>query len=611
MDNSAAPTQPSLVSQLWQPALMALAGLLLLAQCWKAPFLTYDDPAHIFDVPQIYGKAPLLELFNTPSDTYRPITFISYRIDYVLFGPRSDSTASASDENWAPAVRLMTCLYHVCAAIVLWRLLLLIGASAGQALFIALVFAAHPMACETVCWVSERKNALAGLFGFASLFAYLRWEKTLLRVPITSVLYTLALFSKPTALGLLPLFPILELCGGAPGLRGEKPLSLRPNPAWTRAGLSLIPLVAVALFALRMNLIGHEATIIAPPGGSVFTALLTDTEILARYIGSMVAPVSLSIAYAVEPIVSLLSVRLLLYSLLLVAVVGGTIKLAHNRRRAVFGWLWFFIALVPCLNLISIFYPMQDRYVYLSMPGFFLALTESVLGISDRFPDLSPKMLRLAGALSIVAFSAIGVTRSAAFQSTQTLFEDAAAKQPDAAWSHYPLTQAYAQTWVDTKDSKWLDKVQQQRELFLSCPDATRHTVYTVVALQAGEFAAEHGDLPKAEGFFKLSAFPAPGVRVTAQTQSAALRDLAQLHLAVGKPSNAFKLAQEALKAGDAQDKSLLVRALAAVAWAKTETGDTKSRLLAGAKNDLQAITAESEAFQKAQAVLKDEVFEH
>ncbi len=609
METNAAPLSASRSpSQLWQPVLMALAGLLLLTQCWNVRFLSYDDTAHIFEVPQIFGKAPLLELFNTPSDTYRPITFISYRIDYVLFGQHLAPTGT---ENWAPVVRLMTCLYHVCAAIVLWRLLLLIGASTGQALFIALVFAGHPMACETVCWVSERKNALAALFGFASLFTFLRVEKAWLRVSLTSVLYALALFSKPSALGLLPLFPILELCGGAAGLRGERSLNLRPSPAWTRAGLTLIPLVAAALFDLRMNLIGHEATIIAPPGGSVFTALLTDTEILARYIGAMIAPVSLSIAYSVEPIVSLASVRLLAYTLLLATVVGGTVWLARSRRRAVFGWLWFFIALVPCLNIISIFYPMQDRYVYLSLPGFFLALTEALLGLSDRVTALTPQLLRLAGALSIVAFSAIAVARSAAFQSTQTLFEDAAIKQPDAAWSHYPLSQAYAQAWVETKDPGMLEKVQRERERFLKSPDATRHTVFTVVALQAGEFAYEHSDLQKAEGFFKLSAFPAPGVRCSAETQSAALRDLATLHLRAGTPANAFKLAQEALKVGDAQDKSLLIRAMAALAWARSATTDaeTKAKLLAGARNDLQAITSESEVFKKAQEMLKDAAF--
>ena len=100
---------------------MAVAGLLLLTQCWNVRFLSYDDTAHIFDVPQILGKAPLLDLFKTPADTYLPITFISYRIDYVLFGQH---LAPTGEENWAPVVRLMTCLYHVCAAIVLWRLLL-------------------------------------------------------------------------------------------------------------------------------------------------------------------------------------------------------------------------------------------------------------------------------------------------------------------------------------------------------------------------------------------------------------------------------------------------------------------------------------------------------
>ena len=134
--------------------LIAFASLTLIAKCWNANFLSYDDLVHIHDVPQIFGNGSVWDLFKVPDDTYRPITFLSYRLDYLLFG----EWMQARWDTWAPGIRIMNWVYHAAASIVLWRLLLEIGLGRGGALFVALVFAVHPTACESVCWVSERKN---------------------------------------------------------------------------------------------------------------------------------------------------------------------------------------------------------------------------------------------------------------------------------------------------------------------------------------------------------------------------------------------------------------------------------------------------------------------
>ena len=161
----------------WAGLLIAVSPLLLLLNCWNAPFLPYDDDGHIFANlgPLHWGR-----LFLAPQDsTYFPLTILSYRLDALLFPWLYGLLGT-----WAPGVRLMTCVYHAAAALFVWRIVGLLGLSRGKALFVALVFAVHPTACETVCWASERKNALAGLFGFASLWAFLRFEGQRRRMPL-------------------------------------------------------------------------------------------------------------------------------------------------------------------------------------------------------------------------------------------------------------------------------------------------------------------------------------------------------------------------------------------------------------------------------------------
>src|SRR5262249_35423374 len=159
---------------------------------------------------------------------------------------------------------------------------------------------------------------------------------------------------------------------------------------WIPAALNAIPLAIASGYIVAVTARSKWHYHMPPPGGSIFTAALTDVEIVARYLCNALIPTNLSMAYYVEPIVSLGDPRLWAYGGAIAAFVALTLWLAENRRRAVFGWLWVLGALGPSLNFVATDDWMQDRFFYLSLPGLFLAIGEAGYGLTSKFKTFKP-----------------------------------------------------------------------------------------------------------------------------------------------------------------------------------------------------------------------------
>ena len=167
-DDGFAPPAPSLAGR--HVALVLLAGVLVVAGSWKSPFTTYDDTAHVSANPLLAPTVPLMSYFSPRSDeAYIPITLLSWRLDRWLWAGWMPQRLG----SWAPGVRTVNLLLHVLAALLLLDFLRGLGLSPGEALFLSLAFALHPTACESVCWVTERKNVLAAFFSFLTVFLWI------------------------------------------------------------------------------------------------------------------------------------------------------------------------------------------------------------------------------------------------------------------------------------------------------------------------------------------------------------------------------------------------------------------------------------------------------
>ena len=142
----------------------ALAAMVLVAYApaTGAGFI-WDDDAYVTANRTLRSVDGLRQIWFEPLATpqYYPLVHTTFWIEYHLWGPN------------APRFHSINILLHATSAILLWRLLRRLrvpGAWLGAALF-----AVHPIAVESVAWITERKNVLSLTFALAAMLAFLRF----------------------------------------------------------------------------------------------------------------------------------------------------------------------------------------------------------------------------------------------------------------------------------------------------------------------------------------------------------------------------------------------------------------------------------------------------
>ncbi len=412
--------------------LLLALGLLTIVGCVTAPFSFYDDfvyinPTHLA-LPDYGWFQPFTESYNS---IYMPLAQLSFKLNLALCG---------EEATWS--FRLFNAILHAGSGLLVLGLLKRLGLRPGEALFVAAAWTAHPLACECVSWASQRHTVMSMFFGMAGLCAYVKWHTQWRGILWGALGFLLALLSKPSALGFFPVFLAIELLGGPDRIaktpaEWKETRSTLPNSAGLAVRLAPFILLT-GIFAL-VGIVGARIRLIPPPGGSWYTALMTDTEIFVRYLYNVLVPLKLSAFYGVKDIDSFQDPRLYYHGAILAAAVALSTGVARSPRRAILGWLWFFGALGPNANLVGITFTMQDRYVYISAVGLLLVAAESVLGLSTlprrrlSTPTSTPPpqgLVTAAGALYVLLLCGLTVQRSFTWNDTLALFTEATQRQP-------------------------------------------------------------------------------------------------------------------------------------------------------------------------------------
>ena len=249
----------------WLPALLiALLSLVAFAPALNGEF-TWDDVDSFLENSAYRGLgwSQLAWMWTTFSmGIYRPLTWMTYGVDYVLWGMNPYG------------YHLVGLLLHAANAAIVYFLVFAlleraspeahrrdrVGLALGAGVA-TLLFALHPLRAEPVAWVSGRADLLAAGFLLLTVVAYLyssasptghkRW------LPLAVVFYGLSLVAKPAALGLpvilvvLDIYPLRRIGGTREQWFGE---------AVRQVWWEKVPFVALALLAAPVALLAKVGT---------------------------------------------------------------------------------------------------------------------------------------------------------------------------------------------------------------------------------------------------------------------------------------------------------------------------------------------------------------
>jgi tetratricopeptide (TPR) repeat protein len=366
----------------------------------------WDDTALILRDPLIRSWRLIPEGFNhflfvdaTASDFYRPIQRLTYTLDYAAFVFRPGP------------YHLTSLLCHAGAAIALLffaeELLLALQVETRRrrliALFVALVWAVHPVNSSAVIYVSGRADPLAAVFGFLGLYLVIRslralgTSKTIL-LAAALIAFLLSALSKEAGL----IFPVLAIAF----------LALRRNwsDLWKMAAIAALVFVTYA--SLRVAAEHTPPPILHAPTPVLLKPILISRAV-AEYAGLILLPLNLHMERDVDtrftgPGDSKMTAAAwrelqTLLGIVLIAALAYWMIRARKRDPAVFTCLIFFaVSYLPVSGIVELNATVAEHWLYLPSAFLFLAAALQIVGLLERKRQERPITTVAVSALLVI-----------------------------------------------------------------------------------------------------------------------------------------------------------------------------------------------------------------
>ena len=370
----------------------ALASIFVYANSLGGPFV-YDDLAYVQRNPQIRSITSVS--FFSPFSSYapglyRPMTNLSYAIDYSIFDLNPFGYHASN------------VLLHAIASGLTFLVLFLITGNFFAAFAAGILFAVHPVHTEAVSWVSGRSEILACIFVLLALIYYLRGN-----IRWSSMFYFFGLLSKEVAAPLVFVLPLL---------------CRRKSKNYLPYAVSLIAYLTLRIMALGSLSVPMEH--IRTAGLSFVERILMMIPVMVHYIRLMFLPTGLRVEYDWTSFSGLVTI----FSAVIIAlIISVLIRLRKNKNHLYFlCGAWFFIFLLPVMNIIPIGEFVAERFIYLPSVG--LCFLAGLL-INDLFKNKNKVSTLL---LIAILFSGISIVRNAHWKSPEILWEKTLELSPNA-----------------------------------------------------------------------------------------------------------------------------------------------------------------------------------
>jgi len=329
---------------------------------------------------------------------------------------------------------------HLISALLIWRLLNRLGFKSSW--LGGLLFAIHPLAIESVAWISELKNTLSLIPLLMAMLAFIAYESN----PVTYrpyyiyslILFLIAMLCKSSVV-MFPAVILLYLWY----IRGKV----------TRSEIKLsIPFFFISLvlgcvtvwFQINRAIAGLEL-----PQQKVGNVLPRIVEVVLFYTSKSILPVGLMPMYPHLPNLDSWLSNYLPGLILLAFICFAGIKIINSFRGIIFGLGSFLMNLFPVLGFIPMSFfkisEVSDHFAYLSLVSLICLCSAGIdyvnTLIKEKFRLMILSIVILVG--SILALMISAHEHAKLFKNSETYWSYALAHNPNAPGAAYNLAWYY------------------------------------------------------------------------------------------------------------------------------------------------------------------------
>ena len=367
------------------------------------------------------------------SGLYRPFTTLTYFFNYAILG----NGDQPGGYHW------INFLLHAGNVLLVYGLALRLIRKLWPAVFVAAVWAVHPVLTESVTNMVGRADLLAGMALLGGFWMYLKSAETQGRrrwawLAGLMAATTVGVFSKESAVTVLGVMALYELTWWKERRRGRA-LLLGCLAVWPALG---------AMWYVRTAVFAKLTAPVFPfwdnplTGAGFWTAKLTAIGIMARYLGLLVWPALLSCDYSYAQIpLATGSPQDWLAWTVVAAVAAAALPMFRFNRSVFFFAGLAFVTFLPTSNL---FFPigtiMAERFLYLPSIALAVCVVLAVYAVGRRTgaTRLAPVTLCLV----VAAFTARTWVRNSDWRDDLSLMTAAAETSPHSYKSHRALAAA-------------------------------------------------------------------------------------------------------------------------------------------------------------------------
>jgi protein O-mannosyl-transferase len=432
----AAPPKPPRHYGIYIIPVIIILGFLIYSNSFHTPF-AFDDQSLLLD-NQLLKHDTIFTQYNLP----RYIGLVTFALNYKY------------QQLNTTGYHLVNLLIHIANAILVYllvRTLLMLTKRRDDKTYLfyvpistALIFLVHPIQTQAVTYIAQRFTALAALFTLSSVLLYVifktRQKGSWLYLILSMLCAVLAYKTKENTATLPFILIIIEYIFFKSSKTALAKKAFYLLPYFLLLGVIVISFVSMhGKFEDVLTGLAEKSKETKMISRSQY--LITEFRVLVTYMRLLLLPVHQAIDYYYPLSDSFFESRTLLSFLLIAALAAGAIVSIPRFPITAFGILWFFNFVLIESSVIPISDVIFEHRVYLPSIGFILALTSLVFAL---LRDSTRHIAGIVLLCIIIALSAATYMRNKVWDSSISLWEDAAKKYPQNYRNHVNLGVSYA-----------------------------------------------------------------------------------------------------------------------------------------------------------------------